>query len=134
MRKPIKDWDELEYEEKLVLMRFYPEEAKEMLRDEYSQVRLEAGQQLGFTPEMLEDRHCLVRLEAGKQLGFTPEMLEDECWSVRLAAGKQLGFTFQMLGDPDLDVRKAAVTYFKLTKEEEEDTIELNGKLYKRIE
>ena len=63
----IKEYNKLTFQEKLALVRFYSEEAK---NDEYWLIRLEAYRALGFTQEALNDKDDDIRKEAKIYLDF----------------------------------------------------------------
>ena len=78
-----KKWDEMTKDEKLVCIRYFPEEAK---GDKDWIIRLEAYRKLGYTEEAKQDDDWLVRLEAYRELGYTEEAKHDEQWVVRQEA------------------------------------------------
>ena len=63
----IKKYNKLTNQEKLALVRFYPEEAK---KDEHYIIRQEAYRILGYTKEAFKDREESIRQEAKIYLDF----------------------------------------------------------------
>ena len=63
----IKKYNKLTNQEKLALVRFYPEEAK---KDEHYIIRQEAYRILGYTKEAFKDREESIRLKAKIYLDF----------------------------------------------------------------
>ena len=85
----IKKYNKLTNQEKLALVRFYPEEAK---KDEHWRIRLEAYRALGYTEKALNDKDYDVRLRAYRTLGFTEQALKDENADIRQEAKIYLDF------------------------------------------
>ena len=54
----MKKWNELNYSEKMALIRFYPEDA---LNDDCEDIRLEAYRALGYTAEAFNDDDWIIR-------------------------------------------------------------------------
>jgi len=112
-------FNELKYDEKLACVSLFPEESKKDI-----------------------DRD--IRLEAYRALGYTEEAKNDSSWYIRQEAYRAFGYTEEAKNDKDMDIRKEAGLYLyiknqleKETIEEkttEEQTIQLNGKMYKLTE
>lgn len=76
----MKKWNELNPQEKKVLVRFYKDEA---FKDNDWNIRISAYRSLGFTEKAFKDNDYGIRLEAYRSLGFTEEALRDDSWLIR---------------------------------------------------
>tara|TARA_R110002126_G_scaffold208250_1_gene355158 strand:+ start:173 stop:511 length:339 start_codon:yes stop_codon:yes gene_type:complete len=85
----MKKWNELEYREKKVLVRFYKEDA---LNDDDDYIRLESYRILGYTKEALKDDDHNIRREAYQALGFTEDARNDADCDIRREAEIYLDF------------------------------------------
>ena len=107
----MKEYKELNYQEKYACFSLYP---KESLLDEDWSIRLQAYRLFGFTKEALLDKDGDVRLCGYYSLGFTEEAKHDEDWGIRLQAYRSLGFTEESLDDNFEDIRIEAGIYFSI--------------------
>ena len=110
-----KQWSEMKQSEKLVSIKFFPEEAK---RDKDRYIRLEAYRVLGYTKEALQDKNISIRLEAWRFFGYTKESLRDGDWRIRSEAYKVHGYTEEALKDGDWRIRFEAELFFSLIETE----------------
>ena len=70
---------------------------------------------------------------------FPEEARKDDNWIIRLEAHRGFGYTEEAKNDTDINIRNEAELYFRIKKQLEEETteeqtIQLNGKMYKLIE
>jgi len=107
-------YSELTTEQKMACLSLFPEEAK-------------------------TDTEWYIRIEAYRAFGYTEEAKNDNNWYIRREAYRALGYTEESKTDTEWYIRIEAEIYFKIKNQleqqtTEEQTIQLNGKIYKLIE
>ena len=106
-------WNELNPQEKKVLVRFYKDEA---FKDNDWNIRISAYRYFGFTEKAFKDNDYDIRLSAYRSLGFTEEALNDDNYGIRLEAYRSLGFTEEALRDDSWLIRDEAIIYLNHMK------------------